>query len=85
MTLCKAVSLIKPNAYLAKIDLKSAYWHVPIRPSNYTVAGLAWQFSGENQITYMYDCKLPFGTLKSPEIFQRLTQAITRIMTKRGF
>lgn len=85
MTLDKAVSLIKPNVYLAKIDLKSAYRRVPIHPSNYTAAGLVWQFGGENQITYMYDCKLPFGALKSPEIFQRLTQAITRIMTKRGF
>lgn len=33
VTLDKAVSLIKPDAYLAKIDLKSAYRHVPIRPS----------------------------------------------------
>ena len=33
VTVEKAVSQIKPNAYLEKIDLKSAYRHVPIHPS----------------------------------------------------
>ena len=85
MTLDKAVSLITPDAFLAKIDLKSAYHHVPIHPSNYSATGLAWQFSGEHHSTFMYDCKLPLGTSKSPEIFHRLTQAITQFMTKRSF
>lgn len=84
-TVDKAVSHIKPNAYLAKIDLKSAYRHVPIHPSNYTATGLAWQFNGDENRTYLYDCKLPFGAAKSPEIFHRLTQAITRMMDRRGF
>ena len=81
VTLDKAVSRI----YLAKIDLKSAYRHVPIHPSNYNATGLAWQFSGETHLTFMYDSKLPFGASKSPEIFHRVTQAITRWMTRRGF
>ena len=85
VTVDKAVLLIQGNAYLAKIDLKSAYRHVPIHPSNYTATGLAWQFSGDNSLTYLYDCKLPFGAAKSPEIFHRLTQAITRMMERRGF
>ena len=85
VTVEQAVSMIKPNAYLAKIDLKSAYRHVPIHPSNYSATGLAWQFHGENHITYLYDSKLPFGASKSPEIFHRLTQAVTRMMAKRGF
>ena len=37
VTVEKAVSQINPNAYLTKIDLKSAYHHVPIHPSNYRV------------------------------------------------
>lgn len=41
MTVDTAVSLIKSNAYLAKIDLKSAYRDVPIHPSNYPATGLA--------------------------------------------
>ena len=72
-------------AYLAKIDLESAYRHVPIHPSNYNATGLARQFSGDTHLTYMYDYKLSFGASKSPEIFHRITQAITRMMTHRGF
>lgn len=64
MTIEKAVSLVKPHAHLAKIDLKSAYC--------------------EN-LTYLYNCKLPFGAAKSPEIFHRLTQAIVRMMDRWGF
>ena len=84
VTVDKAVSLIKSNVYLAKIDLKSAYRHVPIHPSNYPATGLSWQFRGDNALTYLYDSKLPFGAAKSPEIFHRLTQAITRMMERRG-
>ena len=43
VTVDKAVSLIKSNAYLAKIVLKSAYRHVPLHPSNYTATALAWR------------------------------------------
>ena len=81
----KAVSQIKPNSYLAKLDLKSAYRHVPIHPSNYRATGLAWQFQGDQHVTYLYDSKLPFGASKSPEVFHRLTQAVTRMMARRGF
>lgn len=85
VTVDKAVSLIKRNVYLAKINLKSAYRHVPIHPSNYTATGLAWRFRRDKTLTYLYDCKLPFGASKRPEIFHRLTQAITRMMEHRGF
>ena len=64
----------------------ASYRHVPIHPSNYTATGLAWQFRGDNSLTYLYDCKLPFGAAKSPEIFHRLTHsAITRMMERWGF
>ena len=35
--------------------------------------------------TFLVDSRLPFGARKSPEIFHRLTQAVRRIMAKRGF
>ena len=80
-----AVSLIKSNEYLAKFDLKCAYRHVPVHPSNYPATGLAWQFRRDNTLRYLYDCKLPFGAAKSLEIFHILTQAVTRMMERRGF
>ena len=84
VTVDTAVSRIKSNAYLAKIDLKNTNRHVPIHPSNYPATGLAWQFRGDTTLTYLYDCKLQFEAPKSPEILHRLTQAITRIMKRRG-
>lgn len=84
-TVDKVVSLIKSNAYLANIDLKCAYRHVPVHLSNYPATGLARQFRGDNTLGYLCDCKLPFGTAKSLEIFHSLIQAVTRLMERRGF
>ena len=85
VTVEQAVSIIKPNTYLAKIDLKSAYRHAPIHPSNYCPTGLAWQFQGDKHFMYWYDDKLPFGAANSPEIFHRLTQAVTCMMAHLRF
>jgi hypothetical protein len=80
-----AENLIIPGCFMAKIDLKSAYRHVGIHPSQYKIAGLQWQFQGENRATYMIDRFLMFGARKSPSHFHRLTQAIRRMMERRGF
>jgi hypothetical protein len=74
--------LISEGCYLAKIDLQSAYRSVPIHPSNYQATGLKWQFKNAMSPTYMYDTKLPFGASKSPQIFQRLSSAVCRILKK---
>ena len=58
---------------MAKIDLKSAYRHFPLHPSNYQATGLKWKFNNANSFTYLYDTKLTFGAKRSPEIFHRLT------------
>ena len=36
-------------------------------------------------LTYFFDTLLPFGAKSSPEIFLRLTQAVRRMMERRGF
>ncbi|KXJ08119.1 hypothetical protein AC249_AIPGENE24810 [Exaiptasia diaphana] len=50
-TVERACKLIKPGAFMAKVDLKSAYRHIPIRPSNYAATGLKWTFSGDSHHT----------------------------------
>lgn len=80
-----AVQLIKPNCYLGKVDLQSAYRSVAIHPDDYVATGLQWTFAGENHPTYMYDTRLPFGARRSPGIFHRLTQAVKRMMNARGY
>ena len=84
-TVDKVTANIKQGAFMAKIDLKSAYRHVPFHPSNYKTTGLKWQFHDDNTFTYLYDTKLPFGAKRSPENFHCLTQSITRMMSRRGF
>jgi hypothetical protein len=74
----KVCLILKPNGYLAKVDLSQAYRHVPLSPNNYCATGLKWKFTGCLEFTYMYDTKLCFGAAKAPSIFQR-------VLKRRGF
>ena len=85
-TLDDTIKMIKPGYYLSKVDLRHAYRSVPIHPSNYEATRLKWQFKRNKlKYTFLVDSRLPFGARKSPEIFHRLTQAVRRIIAKRGF
>ena len=84
-TLEEAYTLAKPNHFLAKVDLKSAYRSVAINSIDYCVTGLKWQFQGKDSPSYLFDCRLPFGARQAPSIFHRITQSIRRMMAKRGF
>lgn len=80
-----ALDLMKPNCYMAKVDLKSAYRSVAIHPSQYKFTGLKWHFTGDKDPTYITDKFLCFGARNAPKIFHRLTQAVRRFMNKRGW
>ena len=80
-----AIKLLSPSSYIAKIDLKSAYRSVRINPAHQTLAGLKWKFKGHSDYTYILDSRLPFGCRLSVEAFHRLSKAIQRFMSKRGF
>ncbi len=84
-TIEEATDMLSPGAFLAKVDLKSAYRSVRVHPSNWPACGLKWQFEGEAQPTYLVDTALPFGSKWAPKIFHRLTQAVRRMMARRGF
>jgi len=79
-----AVDILKPNSYLAKVDLKSAYRSVPVHHSNWQALGLQWWFGDDPQPTFMYDTRLPFGSKLAPSIFHRLTQSVRRMLQRRG-
>lgn len=81
----EALALCSPNGYLCKVDLKWAYRSFAIPPAQHTITGLQWTFKGDNHPTFLMDGKLPFGARKSPAIYNRITQAIQRMMRKRGF
>ena len=79
-----AVDMVTPGCYLAKIDLSAAYRSVKIHPSEHTLAGLSWTFTGDNHPTIIYDTRLMFGARQAPQIFNELSQAVKRIMNFRG-
>lgn len=83
-TVDDAVKLLPANGWMAKIDLSSAYRSVPIHPSCYPYMGLHWTFEGAASPSYFYDTRLCFGGTECPEKFQRLSNAVTRMMSRRG-
>ena len=80
-----AIELITPGSYCCKIDLKSAYRSIGIKPSQYHMSGLKWKFTGDNNVTYMVDTRLMMGSTKAPAIFHRISQAVKRCMERRGY
>lgn len=78
-----AADLVTKDAFMAKVDLKSAYRSVCISSHSQLVTGLKWNLDGVDK--YFVDTKLPFGSKMAPGIFHRLSQAVKRIMGRRGF
>ncbi|CAC5365146.1 unnamed protein product [Mytilus coruscus] len=83
-TIDDAAKLVASNYFLAKVDLKSAYRSVRISKQSQQVTGFKWVFPNGIEHT-LYDCKLPFGAKLAPSIFHRLSQAVKRMMSRRGF
>jgi hypothetical protein len=81
----KALAMIIPGSFLAKVDLKDAYRAVPIHSTCFKYTGLSWKFKGDSSCTYIYDTRLPFGAAKSCRIFQTLTDCVVRMMQARNF
>jgi len=82
-TVDEALTLVSPGAYCVKVDLKSAYRSIPISVESQQYTGLQWKVNGVDE--YFVDTRLPFGARASPGIFHRITQAVARMLQKRGF
>ena len=78
-----AASLMTEGCWFSKVDLKHAYRSVGISEKSQLATGLQWEFKGKT--IYMKDTKLPFGARLSPGIFHRITQAVKRIMARKGY
>lgn len=80
-----AIKLLTPSSYMAKVDLKSAYRSVEINSKHQPLTGLQWTFKDASSPTFIIDKCLGFGARKSPHIFNRITQAVCRMMQRRNF
>ena len=80
VTIDDAVNLIMQlpaPVYLAKLDVKSAFRQIPVRPEDWPLLGIRWQ--GQ----YFYERVLPFGLRSSPAIFDSVASAIEWIMQEQ--
>ena len=80
-----AYNLASQSTYMCKIDLKSAYRSVAIHPLDYCLTGFRFKFAEEDTVQTLYDIRLPFGSSKGPMVFNRLSQAVKRMMSRRGY
>ena len=80
----QAVLRSKPFCYYGIVDIESAYRWVPIYPPHSQLQGFRWQFEGESEASFYVDNFLCFGLNIAPAIFNRISTAIVRMMTRAG-
>ena len=77
-TIQEVRSVLPVGGYGASIDLKDAYWHVPIHPRfrkylGFSLGGIKYCFKA-----------LPFGLNIAPRIFTKISKAILKEVRRRG-
>ncbi|XP_062511310.1 uncharacterized protein LOC134187209 [Corticium candelabrum] len=66
------------GAMMAKLDIQSAYRHIPVHPDDRHLLGISWKGK-----VYL-DRALPFGLHSAPKIFSAVADALMWIMSCRG-
>ena len=84
MGLQDAYTLMTPHCYMAKVDIKSAFRTVSVRPDQQDVLSIDWSSSDPHRSRYLRDTRLPFGWAGSPEAFCRLTAAVRSMLAAAG-
>ena len=64
---------------LAKLDIESAYWIIPVHPDDRPLLGMVWKGS------LYVDTALPFGLRSSPKLFNALADGLSWILIANGF
>ena len=77
-TLEAAISMIKPGCYMASVDLKDAYYTVPIDPGHHKF--LKFWFDGKY---FQYTC-LPNGLASAPRVFTKLLKPVYPALRSAG-
>ena len=69
-TLEKAIQLVRPGCYMASLDLKDAYFSVPIALEQQRYLKFLWR-----GVLYQFQC-LPMGLTSSPRLFTKLLKPV---------
>ena len=70
--------ILKPNSFLAKIDLKDAFYSIPIAKMSRKYL----QFIYHNKL-YQF-CVLPFGISAAPRVFSKILKPVIALLRTRG-
>ena len=70
--------LLKQGDFMAKIDLKDAYFARPISDPDKKYLRFRWKDQ-----TYQFNC-LPFGLSCAPWVFTKITKAVTAVLREMG-
>ena len=70
--------LLKPGNWMAKVDLKDAYFMVPIAKRDKKFLRFSWEGT-----TYEFNC-LPFGLSSAPWVFTKTTRPAVTMLRKLG-
>lgn len=74
-----AINLLEEGYFMATIDLRDAYYLLPIHESHRKY--LRFRYEG---ILYEFTC-LPFGLNVAPYIFTKLLKPLVELMRKKGY
>ncbi len=66
------------GSLLEKVDVKSAYRNVPVRPDDRWLMGMLWDGA------LFIDATLPFGLWSAPKIFTAIADAVEWIAREQG-
>ena len=69
---------LKPGDWMTKVDLKDAYFMVPIALNQRRLLRFKWQGT-----TYQFNC-LPFGLSSAPWVFTKTTRPVVTILRTMG-
>ena len=70
--------LIQPGDYMVKLDLKDAYFSVPVDPKHAPFLRFAWKDK-----LYQFQC-MPFGLGPAPRVFTKIMKPIVALLRRLG-
>ena len=77
-TLASILPALRPSDLAVSLDLKDAYFHIPIHPDSRDLLGFS--FGGQS---FRYRA-MPFGLRPAPRVFSRVVSAVAAFLRKRG-
>lgn len=81
-----ALKLISRDVYLAKIDVKDAYFFISIHPEHRKYLRFQWQgnSSSNSKILYQFNV-LPFGLSTAPYVFTKVMKPVAKLLRTAGY